>query len=120
MADRQVGVAQRVQCVLVEHLGHQAHVLVDQDLAALADSDAGGLLPPVLQGVEAEVRELGDFLIGGPDAEDTTGVLGSPVVRVEIVVQSTVGAWHCLIVSRPNTDPGTRPARSREILGAQR
>ena len=62
---------------LVEDLGDQAHVLVDQDLPAVADRDAGRLLAAVLQGVEAEVGQLGDVLAGGPDAEDATGVLRS-------------------------------------------
>ena len=70
----------------------QAHVLVDQDLAAVADRDAGGLLAAVLQGVETEVGELGDVLAGGPDAEDATGVLGSAFLGVEIVRQAAVSA----------------------------
>ena len=71
---------------LVEDLRDQAHVLVDQDLAAVADRDAGRLLAAVLQGVEAEVGQLGDVLAGGPDAEDAAGVLGALVLRVEAVV----------------------------------
>ena len=53
--------AQRAQVRLVEDLGDQAHVLVDEDLLAVADRDAGRLLAAVLQGVEAEVGELGDL-----------------------------------------------------------
>ena len=68
---------------LVEHLRDQAHVLVDQDLAAVAHRDAGRLLAAVLEGVEPEVGQLGDVLAGRPDAEDAAGVLGSLVVRVE-------------------------------------
>ena len=44
--------------------------------------------PAVLQRVEPEVGELGDVLAGGPDAEDAAGVLGSAVLRVEIVGQT--------------------------------
>ena len=55
---------QRVQRGLVEDLGDQAHVLVDQDLLAVADRDSRRLLAAVLQRVEAEVGELGDFLAG--------------------------------------------------------
>ena len=58
------------QGLLVEHLGHQAEVFEHQNLRAVGDRDTRGLLAPVLQGVEAVVAELGDFLTGGPDAED--------------------------------------------------
>ena len=72
---------------LVEDLRDQAHVLVDEDLAAVADRDAGRLLAAVLQGVEAEVGQLGDVLAGRPDPEDAAGVLGALVLRVEVVVR---------------------------------
>ena len=87
---------QRVQGRLVEDLADQAHVLVDQDLLAVADGDAGGLLAAVLQGVEAEIGELGDLLAGGPDAEDAAGVLRAPVVGIEVVGQQSVAARHGL------------------------
>ena len=68
---------ERLERRLVEDLRDEAHVLVDEDLAAVAHRDAGRFLPAVLQGVEAEVGELGDFLAGSPDAEHAAGVLGS-------------------------------------------
>src|SRR4029079_10796530 len=61
----------------------------------VADRDPGRLLAPVLEGVEAEVAQLRDVLPRRPDAEDTAGVLGSEVVRVEVVRQSTVSATAC-------------------------
>ncbi len=61
--DRDVAL-ERCQRGLVEDLGDQAHVLVDEDLAAVADRDAGRLLAAVLQGVEAVVGQLGDVLPG--------------------------------------------------------
>src|SRR5690606_22589052 len=82
------GVERRV----VEDLRHQTHVLVDEDLLAVADRDAGGLLAAVLQGVDAEVRQLGDVLTGRPHAEDTTGVLGTLVLGVDGGRQSPVAA----------------------------
>ena len=91
MADREVAL-ERGQRGLVEDLRDQAHVLVDQDLAAVADRDAGRLLAAVLQGVEAEVGQLGDVLAGGPDPEDAAGVLGSLVVGVERRRQPAVAA----------------------------
>ena len=93
MADREMAL-QRLESRLVEHLRDQTHVLVDQDLAAVADGDAGRLLATVLQGIQTEVGELGDVLSGGPDSEDTTGILGSSVLWVEIVGQKPISARH--------------------------
>ena len=45
--------------------------------AAVADRDTGRLLATVLEGIQPEVGELGDVLSGGPDSEDTAGILGS-------------------------------------------
>ena len=87
--DREVAL-ERVERGLVEDLRDQPHVLVDQDLAAVADRDPGGLLAAVLQRVEAEVGQLGDVLAGRPDAEDAAGVLGALLLRVEVVVEPTV------------------------------
>ena len=95
MADRDLAL-ERLERRLVEDLGHQAHVLVDQDLAAVADRDAGGLLPAVLQRVETEVGQLGDFFAGGPDAEDAAGVLGSGVLGIEVVGEASISAGHAL------------------------
>ena len=87
--DREVAL-ERVEGGLVEDLRDQPHVLVDQDLPAVADRDACGLLPPVLKRVEAEVGQLGDVLARRPDAEDAAGVLGAPLPGVEVVVETTV------------------------------
>jgi len=77
MADGKVP-AQGLEMGLVEDLGDQAHVLVDQDLRAVADSDAGRLLAAVLQRIEAEVGELGHLFAldatAGPDPEDAARV----------------------------------------------
>ena len=91
MADRQVTL-ERVEGGLVEDLRDQTHVLVDQDLAAVADRDAGRLLATVLEGVEAEVGELRDVLARCPDPEDAAGVLRSLVVWVERRRQPSVAA----------------------------
>lgn len=47
--------AQRRQRALVEDLGYQAHVLVDQQPLPVGRRDAGRLLPAVLEGIEAVV-----------------------------------------------------------------
>jgi hypothetical protein len=84
VADRDVA-DQRVQRRFVEDLGHEAHVFVNEDLAAVARGDARGFLPAVLQGVEAEVAELGHLFAGSPDAEDATGILRALLTRKKIV-----------------------------------
>src|SRR5690606_13361889 len=83
---------QGVEGGLVEDLGHEAHVLVDEDLLTVAGGDARGLLSAVLEGVQSEVRELGDLLAGSPDPEDAACVLGAFLAGHEIVVQSAVSA----------------------------
>ena len=89
VADREVAL-ERGERGLVEDLRDQAHVLVDQDLAAVADRDAGRLLAAVLEGVEAEVGQLGDVLARRPDAEDAAGVLRALVLGVECCGQPAV------------------------------
>src|SRR5215475_5312388 len=79
---------------LVEDLGNQAHVLEDDDPAAVADRDAGGLLTPVLQGVQAEVGQLGDVFVVGPDAEYPASVPGRTVFGAQVVSKSAVRLDH--------------------------
>ncbi len=98
VADREVA-AQRAEVALVEDLRDQAHVLVDQDLRAVAHRDAGRLLAAVLQRVEAEVGQLGDLglgagAVGGPDAEDPAGVLRALLAGNQVVSEPTVATWH--------------------------
>ena len=69
MADRDMS-GHRAEGLLVEHLADQAKILEHQHLRAVGDRDPGGLLPAMLQCVEAVVGEFGDFLTGSPDAED--------------------------------------------------
>ena len=96
---------QRLQARLGEDLRHQAHVLVDDDVAAVTHRDAGRLLPAMLQGVEAEIGELGDVLAGGPDTEDTAGILRTPLLRVKIVREPAVAARHGVSLCRPESAP---------------
>ena len=78
--------AQAGQRRLVEDLGDQADVLVDDHSGAVAHRDAGGLLAAVLESVKPEVGEFGNLFLGGPDAEDAAGILGAAFLGVEIVV----------------------------------
>ncbi len=107
MADGQVAV-QGVQVALVEDLRDQAHVLVDEDLVAVADRDAGRLLAAVLQGVQAEVGELGDLFTGGPDAEDAAGVLGALLPGQQVVGEAAIGAGHAPSLRRRAGGQGQR------------
>jgi hypothetical protein len=70
VTDAQV-TGQRRQRGFGEDLADQAHVLVDQDVVAVADRDAGGLLAAMLLGEEPEVGEPGDLFPGRPDTEET-------------------------------------------------
>ncbi len=78
MADRDVA-TQRREVGFREHLGDQAHVFVDDDLRAVTDRDAGRFLPAMLQGIDAEIGQLGDLFPRRPDAEDAAGVLRTSI-----------------------------------------
>ena len=69
VADREVA-DERGERAVVEHRGHEALLLHDHDLAAVADGHTRGLLPPVLEGEHPEVGELRHGLARGVDAED--------------------------------------------------
>ncbi len=62
----------RGQRRLVEDLADQPEILEDQHLGAVGDRDTRGLLPAMLQGVQAVVGELGDVFTRRPDAEYAT------------------------------------------------
>jgi hypothetical protein len=85
---------ERTEGSLVEDLGHEAHVLEDEDLGAVADRDSRGFLTPMLEGVEPEVSELCDLFARSPDTEDATSVLGAFLAGEQIVIESTVTTWH--------------------------
>jgi hypothetical protein len=93
VTDRDVTL-ERTERGFVEDLGHEAHVLEDKDLGAVADRDSRGFLAPMLEGVEPEVRELGDLFAGSPDTEDAAGVLGALLTGEQIVIEETVTTWH--------------------------
>ena len=58
VAHRQ-GAPQLVQLLGVEHLPHQAQILVEAQLQPLHGGDAAGLLAPVLEGVESVIGRAG-------------------------------------------------------------
>jgi hypothetical protein len=68
VADRHVA-GERLELRLVEHLRHEAEVAHGHDVAALGAGDARGLLAAVLERVEREVGEPGDFAFRRVDAE---------------------------------------------------
>ena len=71
MADGQMPVAQRFQCLGGENLRHQAVVLVALDQAVVAHRDAAAHLAAVLQGVQRKIGGSGHVLVVplGIDAE---------------------------------------------------
>ena len=66
--------AQAREDLLVEHLADQAEILDDRDLTVVAHGDPGALLPPMLQRIEAEVREARNVRPRRVDAEDATRI----------------------------------------------
>ena len=74
------------QGLVVEDLGDQAEVLIDEDLGAVGGGDAGRLLAAVLEGVEAEVGQAGDLLAGRPHAEDAALLSRRGLELVGVVV----------------------------------
>lgn len=50
---------QSLQVILAENIVHQPHSLVLGDMAAVAGHDPGAFLAAMLEGIEAEVGELG-------------------------------------------------------------
>ena len=105
----------------VEHLGHQAHVLVHDDARAVTDRYASRLLAPVLQCVQPEVGELRDFLAGSPHPEHAARVPRRPVTRIEIIRQPAIGVDHALsLVTRTSSWDPPAPASTQTGLRAGR
>ena len=108
------------QGLVVEDLGDQAEVLVDEDLGAVGGGDAGRLLAAVLEGVQAEVGQAGDLLAGGPDAEDTALLTRRGLELVGVVVGQGAQArdagghlGHCGSRRSPGGLRGRRVGRAR-------
>lgn len=95
MTNAKVAVESR-QMALVEHLGDQAHVFVNQDSFAVTDGDARRLLTSMLKCVEAEVGQLGYLFSGCPDTEDAASVLRSALAGEKVVGESTIASLHPL------------------------
>ena len=62
MAGGQVA-REALQGAFAEDVGNQTHILVNQNFLSIADDNAGALLAAVLEGIEAEVNELGGVLV---------------------------------------------------------
>src|SRR3712207_7928326 len=71
---------------LVEGLRHQPHVLVDEDLPAVAHRDAGRLLAAVLQGVQTEVGQLRHVVPRRPHADRKSTRLNSSHANISYAV----------------------------------
>ena len=70
MADRRAA-WKSLQPVLGKHIGHQAHGLFLVKLLPVVGDDAGALLPPMLERVQAEIRQIRRFFVA-VDADDST------------------------------------------------
>ena len=90
LADGQIAL-QRPQVVLVEHLMHQPHALVDVGRLAIAGGDACALLAAVLQGIQRKKGRARHVRAGRVDAEDAAGLARA----VEVVVErmEKLGKW---------------------------
>ena len=83
VADRQVA-AERPEVVLLEDLVDEAQRALGDDVAArVGRGDARRLLPAVLQGVEGEVRQARDVVLGRVDPEDAA-LVPRAVALVEV------------------------------------
>ena len=79
---------ERAQDGFIKNIGDEAHVLEYDDSLAVADANAGGFLATVLEGKEAEVRESGDVLPRGPNAEDAAFL-----ARFSLPLIVKIGQW---------------------------
>lgn len=93
MPDSQVA-AQAGQGGLVEDLGHQAEILVDHHTGAIAHRDARRLLAAMLEGIKAEIGQIGDLFARSPDAEDAAGILRARSLGIKVVAQPAVASGH--------------------------
>ena len=76
--------------IFVENFAHQPHALMVAHQSTISDADAGTLLAPVLEGIEAEIGKAGGVLVS-INGEDTALFLWSPIrdnYGVRVVVQS--------------------------------
>ena len=73
----------RAQLLLVEDLVDEALVAHRHDVATLRRRDSRGLLSAMLEGVEREVREAGDVVPWGKDAEHAA-LVARPVAFVVV------------------------------------
>ena len=60
---------------LVEDLGHEAELFVDDDRLTVGDSDACRFLTSMLEGIEGVVSKPGNILTGGIYPYDAASVL---------------------------------------------
>ena len=84
---------QTIQYRLLENIRYQPQTLMLAHLIAIASNDAAGLLPPVLQGIQAEIRQTGCFRMA-VNAEDAAVFFGMATARYN--GRRQIGKVHCL------------------------
>jgi len=67
----------------------------------------------MLEGVQAEVDEFGDFITGCPDPEYTAGILRAAVVEEEVVCEETITTGHD---AQPTGAAYSNPAPRSSVL----
>ena len=67
----------------------------------------------MLEGVQAEVHELGDFITGCPDPEYSAGILRAAVVGEEVVCEETITTGHA---PQPTGASYSNPAPRSSVL----
>ena len=77
-----VAALEPVKGLLVEDAADEPEALVQAELRAVTDSDAGRFLAAMLERVEPDIRHAGDGVAGRPDADDAA-LLARPVRLVE-------------------------------------
>src|SRR5260370_22883569 len=86
MADRDLP-RQTAEYFRRKDIRHMAHALVAMDGAAVARSDAGALLPAMLQRVQTEISKIGGFgmAVNGENAALVMQLIKAQLIALEFV-----------------------------------
>ena len=68
MTDSQVA-RETLQNALAKDIGNKSHLLMDDDFFAITGNNSGTFLASVLEGIQAEIGELGGILVAKDSAD---------------------------------------------------